>query len=91
MTIIEKIKNRLRGRVVSTPVKEVDLDQEHDFTGLELPTDMGKKTLTMCSVKGCSEFEVRLATVAERVEALPLTRAVRILQGEVMDEIKKAR
>lgn len=34
---------------------------EHDFSGMWLPTDMGRKEVTSCRVDGCYEPSVRVA------------------------------
>lgn len=68
-------------------------EHEHDFSGMEFPSDMGRKVVTSCRVKGCYEVQTRTANAAERAETAPLANQVRAFQdqvtGEVEDELNR--
>jgi hypothetical protein len=70
-------------------------EHEHDFSGMEFPSDMGRKVVTSCRVKGCYEVQVRAASAVERAETAPLANQVRAFQdqviGEVEDELNRRR
>jgi hypothetical protein len=91
MNPIEKLKNWIWPE--RKPAQSGPGEHEHNFSGMELPTDMGRKVVASCVVKGCYEVQVRAASAAEREETAPLASQVRAFQenvlGDVEDELNK--
>jgi hypothetical protein len=86
MNPIEKLK-----AWIFPPRKVVSVEpgeHEHDFSGMEFPSDMGRKVVTSCRVKGCYEVQVRAANAAERAETAPLENQVRAFQDQITDEVE---
>ncbi len=72
-----------RQKTAGKPVAPViAVEHEHDFSGLELPTDMGRKVVTTCIQPGCYEVRVRAANSTEREEVAPLADMAARLQAK---------